>query len=168
MLRKWLGELGVKTLFIEPGSPWENGYVESFNGKMRDELLNREIFFERGASLDRRLEKGVQHHPTTQLSRLPTTGTTSLAAIHPCYAARTNLTTGTISGGRSVIDITNDFINNNYISVIFTGSCLLRRSFLSARAAREGRCSPYTNRSYLSALNKSLARLSISFYGRVP
>jgi len=36
--------LGVKTLFIEPGSPWENGYIESFNGKMRDELLNREIF----------------------------------------------------------------------------------------------------------------------------
>jgi len=45
MLRKWLGELGVKTLFIEPGSPWENGYVESFNGKIRDELLNREIFY---------------------------------------------------------------------------------------------------------------------------
>ena len=36
--------LGVKTLFIEPGSPWENGYVESFNGKLRDELLNGEIF----------------------------------------------------------------------------------------------------------------------------
>jgi transposase InsO family protein len=35
----------VRTLFIEPGSPWENGYVESFNGKLRDELLNREIFF---------------------------------------------------------------------------------------------------------------------------
>jgi transposase InsO family protein len=34
----------VKTLFIEPGSPWENGYIESFNGKLRDELLNREIF----------------------------------------------------------------------------------------------------------------------------
>ena len=32
------------TLFIEPGSPWENGYVESFNGKLRDELLNREVF----------------------------------------------------------------------------------------------------------------------------
>ena len=45
MRRKWLGELGVKTLFIEPGSPRENGYVESFNGKMRDELLNREIFY---------------------------------------------------------------------------------------------------------------------------
>jgi putative transposase len=38
------GRLGVKTLFIEPGSPWENGYIESFNGKLRDELLNREIF----------------------------------------------------------------------------------------------------------------------------
>ena len=36
--------LGVQTLFIELGSPWENGYIESFNGKLRDELLNREIF----------------------------------------------------------------------------------------------------------------------------
>ncbi len=43
-VRKWLNRLGVKTLFIERGSPWENGYIESFNGKMRDELLNREIF----------------------------------------------------------------------------------------------------------------------------
>ncbi len=43
-VRNWLERLGVKTLFIEPGSPWENGYVESFNGKLRDELLNREIF----------------------------------------------------------------------------------------------------------------------------
>jgi transposase InsO family protein len=43
-IRGWLNRLGVKTLFIEPGSPWENGYIESFNGKMRDELLNREWF----------------------------------------------------------------------------------------------------------------------------
>ena len=43
-IRKWLARIGVKALFIEPGSPWENGYIESFNGKLRDELLNREIF----------------------------------------------------------------------------------------------------------------------------
>jgi putative transposase len=43
-LREWLNDLGVKTLFIEPGSPWENGYIESFNGRLRNELLNREIF----------------------------------------------------------------------------------------------------------------------------
>ena len=43
-VRSWLNRLGVKTLFIEPGSPWENGYIESFNGKFRDELLNGEIF----------------------------------------------------------------------------------------------------------------------------
>ena len=43
-IRSWLNQLGVKTLFIEPGSPWENGYIESFNGKLRDELLDREIF----------------------------------------------------------------------------------------------------------------------------
>ncbi len=44
-VRDWLGRIGVKTLFIEPGSPWENGYNESFNGKLRDEVLNREIFY---------------------------------------------------------------------------------------------------------------------------
>jgi putative transposase len=44
LIRSWLKRLGVKTLFIEPGSPWENGYIESFNGKLRDELLNGEIF----------------------------------------------------------------------------------------------------------------------------
>lgn len=43
-IRKWLGNIGVRTLYIEPGSPWENGYIESFNGKMRDELLNGELF----------------------------------------------------------------------------------------------------------------------------
>ena len=43
-VRRWLSRLGVKTLFIERGSPWENGYIESFNGKLRDELLNQEIF----------------------------------------------------------------------------------------------------------------------------
>lgn len=44
-LRAWLNRLTVRPLFIEPGSPWENGYIESFNGKMRDELLDREIFY---------------------------------------------------------------------------------------------------------------------------
>ena len=44
-IREWLGKVGAKTLYIEPGSPWENGYVESFNGKLRDELLDREIFY---------------------------------------------------------------------------------------------------------------------------
>ena len=43
-VKRWLKRLEVKTLFIEPGSPWENGYVESFNGKLRDELLSGEVF----------------------------------------------------------------------------------------------------------------------------
>ncbi len=43
-IRRWLARATVKTLFIAKGSPWENGYVESFNGKLRDELLNRELF----------------------------------------------------------------------------------------------------------------------------
>ena len=44
-VRDWLERLQVRPLYIEPGSPWENDYIESFNGKMRDELLNGEIFY---------------------------------------------------------------------------------------------------------------------------
>lgn len=44
VVQKWLEEVGCQTLYITPGSPWENGYVESFNDKLRDECLNREIF----------------------------------------------------------------------------------------------------------------------------
>ena len=45
LVRQWLARLGVQTLYIEPGSPWENGYNESFNGELRDEFLNGEIFY---------------------------------------------------------------------------------------------------------------------------
>jgi putative transposase len=45
IVRGWFAKLGAKTLYIEPGSPWENGYCESFNGKLRDECLNGEIFY---------------------------------------------------------------------------------------------------------------------------
>jgi len=44
-IKKWLKKKHVETLYIEPGSPWENGYIESFNGKLRDEILNREVFY---------------------------------------------------------------------------------------------------------------------------
>jgi hypothetical protein len=43
-VKTWLEHSGIKTLFVAPGSPWENGYVESFNSKLRDELLDRELF----------------------------------------------------------------------------------------------------------------------------
>jgi transposase InsO family protein len=44
-IKKWLSESGVETLYIEPGNPWENGYIESFNGRLRDDILNREVFY---------------------------------------------------------------------------------------------------------------------------
>jgi len=44
-IRQWLKEKMVETLYIEPASPWENGYIESFHGRLRDELLNRELFY---------------------------------------------------------------------------------------------------------------------------
>jgi putative transposase len=44
-VRNWLANVGAQTLYIKPGSPWKNGYCESFNSKLRDELLNGEIFY---------------------------------------------------------------------------------------------------------------------------
>ncbi len=63
VVRDWLRRVGVKTLFIEPGSPWENGYVESFNGKLRDELLNGEIFYTLKEA--KVLIEGWRHHYNT-------------------------------------------------------------------------------------------------------
>jgi len=45
VLRNWLARVGTQTVYIMPGSPWENGYCESFNGKLRNELLDGEIFY---------------------------------------------------------------------------------------------------------------------------
>ena len=43
-VKEWLANRGTQTLFVEPGSPWENGYIENFNSRLRDELLNRQLF----------------------------------------------------------------------------------------------------------------------------
>ena len=62
-LRKWLGKVGTRTLYIEPGSPWENGYCESFSGKLCDEFLNGEIFYslKEGTDSDGEVAGGIQH-----------------------------------------------------------------------------------------------------------
>ena len=60
-LRKWLSAVGAKTLYIEPGSPWENGYCESFNGKLRDECRRDLLFVEGGASGNRAVASALQH-----------------------------------------------------------------------------------------------------------
>ena len=71
LVRRWLGRVGVEMLFIEPGSPWENGYNESFNGKLRDELLNGEIFcsLAEAGRAGRAMEARVQYRPTPQRLR---------------------------------------------------------------------------------------------------
>lgn len=64
-VQQWLGRIGVKTLYITPGSPWENGYCESFNGSMRDELLNGEIFYTL-AEAKMLIEAWRQHYNTVR------------------------------------------------------------------------------------------------------
>lgn len=63
-LRAWLRSMGSSTLFIEPGSPWQNAYVESFNGKLRDELLDLELFptLAEAQYLADRFRRDYNHH----------------------------------------------------------------------------------------------------------
>jgi putative transposase len=83
LVREWLAGLGVGTLFIEPGSPWENGYVESFNGRLRDELLNGEWFYTLGEA-QVIIERWRQHYngrrPHSSLGGRPPASETFLAA----------------------------------------------------------------------------------------
>ncbi len=85
-VRHWLACVGVTTLFIEPGSPWENGYVESFNGKLRDELLAREQFdtlLEAKVLVERWRRDYNTRRPHSSLGYLPPAPET----IQPCSFA---------------------------------------------------------------------------------
>ena len=85
-VRDWLKSLEVKTLFIEAGSPWENGYVESFNGKLRDELLNLESFdtlLEAKVLIERRRRVYNTVRPHSSLGYQPP----APEAIQPCSFA---------------------------------------------------------------------------------
>jgi len=93
-VREWLGRVAVKTLFIEPGSPWENGYIESFNGKQRDELLNLEIFdtlLEAKVLIERWRIDYNTIRPHSSLGNVPP----APEAFHPC--SRTPATPPSVS-----------------------------------------------------------------------
>jgi len=103
-LRKWLGKVGTRTLYIEPGSPWENGYCESFNGKLRDEFLNRRDFLlaEGGTDFDGEVAPGIQHGASPLGTGLQATGTASNLAEAPGawrYGKRSAFPTSPHPGG---------------------------------------------------------------------
>jgi transposase InsO family protein len=89
-LRDWIVAVGAKTAYIEPGSPWENGYCESFNGKLRDELLNGEISLhpEGGTDPDRKLAAPLQYGASALIAGISTASTRSsrLASLKSCGA----------------------------------------------------------------------------------
>ena len=72
-VRDWIAAVGARTAYIEPGSPWENGYVESFNARLRDELLNGEIFYSVREAQDR--HRAVALSTTTPFGRTAPSGT---------------------------------------------------------------------------------------------
>ncbi len=101
VVRDWLKRIGVRTLFIEPGSPWENGYVESFNGKLRDELLNGEIFYTlREAKV--LIERWRKHYNTTRPHSSLGYRPPAPEAIAPVEACSATLRTPQLATGNTV------------------------------------------------------------------
>ncbi len=97
----WLHDLEVDTLFIEPGSPWENGYVESFNGKLRDELLNGEIFdtlLEAKVLVERWRQEYNRFRPHSSLGYRPP----APEAVRPAAMVNTGLPERIIGGGTRI------------------------------------------------------------------
>ena len=108
LIRLWLDALQVQTLFIEPGSPWENGYVESFNGKLRDELLDREnlLHVDGSKDLDRTVASAVQHSSAAQRVGLSATGPGSHQPSAPerhDHEPSSLIRTGSTLGGGSTL-----------------------------------------------------------------
>ena len=111
-VREWLGRVGVKTLYIEPGSPWENGYVESFNGKLRDELLKRESFdtvLEAKVLVERwrqdyntiRPHSALGYRPPAPEAQQPCAVASATAQGWSDRRRKPNLKSGAVRGGRS-------------------------------------------------------------------
>ena len=104
-MHEWLGRVGARTLYIEPGSPWENGYIESFNGKLRDELLERELFYTllEVRVLTKRYRRTYnQIRPHNSLGYRPPAPEALLPADPVPVLVGLNITGGTNIGGRSV------------------------------------------------------------------
>ena len=100
--------MGAKTLYIEPGLPWENGYVESFNGKLRDELLDREVFY---TLLQVQVQVLTEQYrqtydrirPHSSLGYRPPAPETC-PVREPCPSAgRTNIASGTTTGAGQMV-----------------------------------------------------------------
>ena len=102
VVKDWLGRIGVRTLYIEKASPWENGYNESFNGKLRDELLNGEVFYSL-AEANVLIEAWRRHYntkrPHSSLGYRPPTPETIAAPSWPSGSATLRLQASLASGG---------------------------------------------------------------------
>ena len=95
-------------MYIEPGSPWENGYVGSFNGKLRDELLNREVFYPLlEVQVLTEQYRQTCNRQAPQFPGLPAASAGSYIAYRTCSSAgRANIECGTNSVGRSLVKVT--------------------------------------------------------------
>jgi len=101
-VREWIAAVGAKTAYIEPGSPWENGYCESFNSKLRDELLNGDLLHAAGGPGDHReLETALQHCSPALFARLSATRTGGLHPRAPGFAVWISYARRALAGAKT-------------------------------------------------------------------
>ena len=135
VVRNWLTKMGAKTLFIKPGSPWENGYCESSNGKLRDEPLNGEIFYSlKEAQVPHRaMAKALQHRQAALIARLSVTGATDDEPVHD--TARSGRANAIISQSRWYkISVRSHAVEFNQVSATF-----LQKTAIMAKMRRDFR-----------------------------
>jgi transposase InsO family protein len=99
-VRDWIAAVGAKTAHIAPAGPWENGYVESFNARLRDEPLDGDVF----CSLRETeivIENGRRHHNGVRLRASLGVGPPAPEVVLPAFAARPAALRGPLDGGRS-------------------------------------------------------------------
>jgi transposase InsO family protein len=91
-VQEWIAAVGAQTAYIEPGSSWENGYVESFNARLRDELLNGEIFYtlREAKIIIESLEAPLQCPAPARFTRLQAPSTRGVRPISRRLAASHN------------------------------------------------------------------------------
>jgi hypothetical protein len=99
-VQEWVAVVGAKTTYIERGSPWENGYIESFNARLRDELLQRRdlLHAPRGPNRHRELATPLQHDQAPRLARIQAAST---GGVCPCLRRVADCATPTGSAGHA-------------------------------------------------------------------
>jgi len=132
-VQDWIAVVGAKTAYIERGSPWENGYIESFNARLRDELLDGEIFYtlREAQNRHRELAAALQHDQAARIARIQAAST---GGIYPCLRRVAGCATPTGSAGHASATVASLKLTFHLDHSVGAHHCRAARPLNSARS----------------------------------